>query len=154
MRRMCFMLLLFAASVPAQDVNQTTNSFFDDSEMKTFSLTSILVEGEVENPGPVDLSGLPVRNCPVKEVALIKDKPEFKGAFFYSGYSLYDILNGKKVRKAGDNSFSPFVDLYVIVENGMETRSLSVGARSITPGTTSRSCSQRAFRPSIHQSST
>ncbi len=117
MKRLLWTLALGAVAVFAQDVSQSTNSFFDDSELKTYALTSISVEGEVENPGPVDLSGLALRSCPVKEVALENGRPEFKGAFFYAGYTLYDILNSKKVQKVKENSFSPPVDLFAVVEN-------------------------------------
>jgi hypothetical protein len=111
-------LVLFACTALAQDSGQKTNSFFDDSEAKTFAAKSILIEGEVENPGPVDLTSLPIRNCVVKEVVLENGKPEFKGAFYYIGHSLFDILNSKKVKKVAENAFSPSVDLYAIVENG------------------------------------
>ncbi len=117
MKRFFLILALGAVALLAQDIKQGTNSFFDDAEIKTYPLKGILVEGEVENPGLVDLGALPLRNCPVKEVELQKGRPEFKGAFFYSGYSLYDILNARKVQKAKENSFAPPTDLYVIVAN-------------------------------------
>jgi hypothetical protein len=110
-------MLVYAAVVLAQGVNQGTNSFFDDSETRTYALNKITVDGEIDAPGVVEMSSLPLRSISVKEVALESGKPAFKGAFYYSGYSLYDILNGKTVRKARENSFSPFTDLYVIVEN-------------------------------------
>ncbi len=117
MRKTFCLFVLLAAAALAHDAGQKTNSLFDDSEMKTFSPRSIIVDGEVESPGPVDLGTLPVRECTAKEVALEKGKPEFKGAFHYTGYALFDILNSKNVKKSADNSFSPLVDLYVIVEN-------------------------------------
>ena len=58
-----------------------------------------------------------LRTIPVKELGLENDKQLFKGAFFVSGYSLYDILNSKKAKKAAGNTFSPLIDMYVIVEN-------------------------------------
>ncbi len=123
MRTPVLMLLLVTTGV-AQESSQRANSFFEASEAKSYSLENILVEGEVENPGPVDLKALPLRSCAIKEVAPGKDKPEFKGAYFYQGYSLYDVLNGKKVSKAKENSFSPFTDLYVVVENARGDKAL------------------------------
>jgi hypothetical protein len=117
MRLVCWTLIAFATVVGAQETNQSTNSFFDDSAVKTFNLESILVEGEVENPGPVDLSRLPLRSLPVKELEQGGEEDAFRGAFYYQGYSLFDILDGKKVKKAPANGFSPLVDLYVIAEN-------------------------------------
>jgi hypothetical protein len=108
---------LLMAAFPAQDAGQRTSSFFDDSAARTFAPGSILLEGEVENPGPVDLTRLPLHGCPVKEVALENGKPKFRGAYFYRGYSLYDILSTTSVKKDAGNTFAPFVDLYVEVGN-------------------------------------
>ncbi len=92
------------------------NSFFERGPVKEYALTSVYVGGEVENPGPVELASLPVRELAVKEVAYAEGKPQFKGAYFFSGYALYDILNAKTVKKAAED-FKPEVDLYVVVEN-------------------------------------
>jgi hypothetical protein len=115
---LCF--LLFAASIialNAQDLDQSTNSLFDDSEVKTYTPKSILVQGEVQAPVTVDLSALPLRSVPIKELGFENGKQVFKGAYFVSGYSLYDILNRAKIKKASENTFKPSVDIYVIVEN-------------------------------------
>ncbi len=101
----------------AQDKNESSPSFFDDSEVKEYSLKSILVEGEVENPGTVDFTLLPINSFPAKNVSYGKDKNKFIGSYFYCGYSLFDIVNRKRVKKANESEFKPAVDLYVIVEN-------------------------------------
>lgn len=106
-------LALFSALAFGQD----RNSFFENPESKTYTVKSILVEGEVQNPGLVDLNSLPMRSSAFKELSSENGNQAFKGAFFVTGYSLYDILNGKKFKKASENKFSPPVDLYVIVEN-------------------------------------
>jgi hypothetical protein len=80
--------LFLLAIAYAQDRNQSTNSFFDDSEIKTYSLKSILIQGEVQDPGPVDLTSLPLRSVAVKELGIEKGERVFKGAFFVNGYSL------------------------------------------------------------------
>ncbi len=113
-----FVIILFAyAIVFAQEKTETSPSFFDDSELKEYSLQSILVDGEVENPGSVDLQMLSTNGFPTKIVVYGKDKNKFVGSYFVSGYSLFDIINQKKVKKANEAEFKPAVDLYVIVEN-------------------------------------
>ena len=115
------LVMLLAAAVPgaAQEKAAETpkvNSFYERGPGADYALKTIRVEGEVENPGPVELAGLPLRSVAVKEVGLADGKPEFRGAYFFTGYSLYDILNAKPVKKA-NSDFSPETDLYVIAEN-------------------------------------
>jgi hypothetical protein len=92
------------------------NSFFERGPVKEYALKSVYVGGEVENPGPVELASLPVREVAVKELAYENGKPQFKGAYFFSGYALYDILKAKAVKKV-NSDFSPETDLFVVVEN-------------------------------------
>ena len=117
-------IALFIGSLGAQDLDQNTNSLFDDSEIKTYNPQNILVQGEVQIPATVDLSRLPLRSVPIKELALENGKRVFKGAYFVSGYSLYDILNSVKIKKAPENTFKPAVDMYAIVENGKGEKSV------------------------------
>jgi len=113
-----FLVVLFTCAIAfAQDKNETSPSFFDDSELKEYSVQSIFVEGEVENPGAVNLQNLPLNYFPVKSVVLGKDKNKFIGSYFVGGFSLFDIVNQKKVKKANEAEFKPAVDLYVVVEN-------------------------------------
>lgn len=113
-----FVIILFAyAIIFAQEKAETSPSFFDDSELKEYSPLSILVDGEVENPGTVDLQLLPMNGFPTKLVSFGKDKNKFIGSYFVNGYSLFDIINQKKAKKANEAEFKPAVDLYVIVEN-------------------------------------
>lgn len=125
---MCAGLLALAAAAPlraqgkmeAPGVNSAeapaVNSFFERGPAKAYALKTVYVGGEVENPGPVDLSKLPLRGLAVKELALENGTPVFKGAYYFTGYSLYDILNFKPVKKV-NSDFSPETDLYVVVEN-------------------------------------
>jgi hypothetical protein len=145
-------LLLLVPGLPvfAQEAASATNSFFDKSPVKEYQLQDIYVGGEVENPGPVALASLPVRELAVQELAFADGKPQFKGAYFVSGYSLYDILKSRTVKKTGGD-FKPEVDLFVEVENAKGEKAVfSWGeiyyarnnfnsliyrtARSITPG--------------------
>lgn len=117
MKRVLLILLWSTLHIFAQDQNESSPSFFDDSEIKEYSLKSILVEGEVENPGAVDFALLPLNSFPAKDVLYGKDKNKFIGSYSFSGYSLFDIINQKKIKKANEAEFKPAVDLYVIVEN-------------------------------------
>jgi hypothetical protein len=110
-----FFCILVVAYAQAQD--KSGNSLFEGSESKAFTPKSILVQGEVQDPGLVDLSSLPIRSVAVKEVGLENGKRVFRGAFFVNGYALYDILKGRHHKKAPENTFSPAVDLYAVVEN-------------------------------------
>jgi hypothetical protein len=108
---------LILAFFSALALGQDRNSLFENPESKSYGLKSILVQGEVQNPGPVSLDSLPLRSSAIKEMGMENGKQVFKGAFFVTGYSLYDILDGKKFKKDPENKFAPPVDLYAIVEN-------------------------------------
>jgi hypothetical protein len=112
-----WLLLLFPILLAAQEKSESTNTNFDIAESRILNPGSILIQGEVNDPGSVDVSRLPIRNAAIKEVALENGKYVFKGAFYVSGYSLYDILNLKKAKKSPENKFAPPVDMYVVVEN-------------------------------------
>jgi hypothetical protein len=109
--------MLFWISVLAHAQTRSTNSLFDVSEIKTLAPKGILIQGEVQAPGPVDLSSLPIRSVAIKEMGVENGKRVFKGAFFVNGYALCDILNSKTFKKAPENTFSSPVDLYAVVEN-------------------------------------
>lgn len=117
MKKILFLFVLVLSQSFAQDLTENTPSYFDDSEVKEFSLLRIIVEGEVENSGTVDLQLLPLNSFPFKTVVYGKDKNKFIGSYFVSGYSLFDIINQKKIKKASEAEFKPAVDLYVVVEN-------------------------------------
>jgi hypothetical protein len=111
-------ILSLAGSVRAQqDTTEATNSFFDDSLVKEYSPGRIFIAGEVAQPGFVDLTSLPLSNVVVKELAFENGETRFKGAFLYTGYSLFDILSNFTATKANEKDFRPKVDMYVIVEN-------------------------------------
>jgi hypothetical protein len=119
MRYPMLVLMLFSIAIAAhtQTQNKPTNSFFDDSESRELAPQSIVVQGEVQDPGSVDFSSLPIRSVAIKEMGIENNKRVFKGAYFVNGYSLYDILNSRIFKKAPENTFSSPVDLYAIVEN-------------------------------------
>lgn len=95
-----------------------TNDFYDDAE--PFILKGkrlITIDGEIANPGEMNIEKLSLRSLIVKEAHISGDSNKFIGAYRYDGYSLYDILNEYKLKKKNFDSFKPIIDLYVIVEN-------------------------------------
>lgn len=95
-----------------------TNNFYDNTETFQIPVKELTIEGEIENPGKVDFSSLPRRSLIVKETLLGSDgKDKFKGAYRYDGFSLFDILEKRILRKANDEEFSRVIDIYVEIEN-------------------------------------
>ncbi len=95
-----------------------TNNFYDKSETFLLPVKELTVEGEVSNPGKVDFSSLPLRSVIVKETLLDDSGSDrFTGAFRYDGYSFFDILNTRVVKKSNAKEFGSVIDLYVEVEN-------------------------------------
>ncbi len=97
---------------------EVTNDFYDDAETYPLAgVTKIKVEGEISNPGMVEIKDLPLRSIIVKEALTSGDTNKFTGAYRYDGYSLYDILNRVVLQKKNAEEFPPIIDLYVKVEN-------------------------------------
>ncbi len=94
-----------------------TNDFYDNAETFELPVKSIAIEGEIENPGIVDFSKIPLRSIIVKETLLTENGDQFVGAYRYDGYALYDILNLVKLNKKNKEEFNPIIDLYVQLEN-------------------------------------
>jgi len=104
--------------IPAIDAGDLNNNFYDNTETYKLSGGEIEVAGEVENPGKVDLSKLLKNSVIVKETLLKEDGSDaFTGAYRYDGYSLFDILCDRIVRKKNAAEFKPIIDLYVEIEN-------------------------------------
>lgn len=99
------------------DTVDATNDFYDNAESYDLNVPALSIAGEIDNPGMVDFSKLPVRSVIVKETLISEDGNKFVGAFRYDGYALYDILNLIKLNKKNKNKFSPIIDLYVQIEN-------------------------------------
>ena len=95
-----------------------TNNFYDNSETIDLKLREIVVEGEIENTGISDLKDFPIHSVIVKETILDSSGTDrFVGAYRYDGYSLFDILNTRIVKKDSSNKFSPVIDMYIEIEN-------------------------------------
>lgn len=108
-----------ALSITLESQAQKSEQAFPDSSLaREYVISPIVLQGELENPGPMNLSELPLHSVPVKELAVDDSgKEHFRGAFAYTGYALYDILKSAKVKKQNEKEFGPSTDLYVVIEN-------------------------------------
>lgn len=112
-----FITFFFIAAMFAQS-GLKTNSFYDDRQVKEFSIDKIIVDGEVENPGEINLSSLPLKDAIIKDVYRDENgKLKFRGSYHYTGWSLFDIIDSKLVKKNNTKDFSPNVDLFIVIEN-------------------------------------
>ena len=109
---------LKVASQTVPDRDDRNNNFYDNEESFRLPVADLYLEGEIENPGKIDLTALPKRSVIVKE-ALLKDDSgnRFIGAYRYDGYSLFDILNDRVLAKKNAADFRPIIDLFVEIEN-------------------------------------
>jgi hypothetical protein len=100
------------------DTSDMTNNFYDNVETYPLHVKELFIDGEIANPGKVDLTGLPVHSVIVKETLLDSaGSDRFVGAYRYDGYSLFDILDKSILKKANIQEFKPIIDLYVEIEN-------------------------------------
>ncbi len=96
------------------------NNFYDNEDTYRLPLNQVFISGEVENPGPVDFSKLTKRTVIVKEALLKNDTGnKFVGAYRYDGYSLFDILCDRVLKKKNAAEFRPVIDLFVEIENAL-----------------------------------
>ncbi len=95
-----------------------TNNFYDNTEMFPLPVKELIIEGEIANPGKVDFSELSVHTVIVKETLLDSAGGDrFVGAYKYDGYSLFDILDKRILKKANSAEFNSIIDLYIEIEN-------------------------------------
>ena len=107
------------------DSTDMTNNFYDNTPTYPLPVKEITIEGEIENPGNIDLSALPIHSVIVKETLLDSTgNDRFTGAFRYDGYSLFDILDKRIIKKANASEFNSIIDLYVEIENDKGEKAL------------------------------
>ena len=100
------------------DTTDMTNNFYDNVETYPLPVAELYVDGEIANPGKVDFKDLPVHSVIVKEALLDSAGGDrFVGAYRYDGYSLFDILDKRILKKANISEFKPIIDLYIEIEN-------------------------------------
>ena len=100
------------------DSSDMTINFYDNAETFPLPVKDLYVDGEIANPGKVDFTGLPLHSVIVKEALLdTTGSDRFVGAYRYDGYSLFDILDKRILKKVNSSEFKPIIDLYVEIEN-------------------------------------
>ena len=100
------------------DSSDMTNNFYDNVETYPLQVKELYIDGEIANPGKVDFKILPVHSVIVKETLLDNTGADrFVGAYKYDGYSLFDILDKRLLKKANSSEFKPIIDLYVEIQN-------------------------------------
>jgi hypothetical protein len=100
------------------DTSDMTNNFYDNVETYPLPVKQLEIDGEVANPGKVDFTGLPVHSVIVKETVIDSTGGDrFIGAYRYDGYSLFDILDKRIIKKANVSEFKQIIDLFVEIEN-------------------------------------
>ncbi len=110
--------VLGSLQIEVADSMDLTNNFYDNVETFSLPVNSLSIEGEILNPGIVDLNKLPKRSVIVKEAILDEaGGNKFTGAFRYDGYSLLDILDNIKIIKTNAEEFQSVIDLYVEIGN-------------------------------------
>jgi len=93
------------------------NDFYDNEPSYRLRTPEISVEGEIAEKGLVNFAQLPVRSLIVKEATLVDGEVKFIGAYRFDGYSLFDILKERVLKKKNQEEFPPPLDLYVEIEN-------------------------------------
>jgi hypothetical protein len=100
------------------DSSDMTNNFYDNSETFSLPVRELVIEGEIANPGKVDFAALPLHSLIVKETLLDSAGGDrFVGAYRYDGYSLFDILDKRILKKENSAEFNPIIDVYIEIEN-------------------------------------
>ena len=107
-----------AVSGATQTYKPDGNSLYHRTEETRLKIGELWVEGEVQNPGRINLEKLYKRDVFYKE-AIPDDsgKINFIGANRYVGYSLFDLLNGFIIEKKNTDTFRPATDLFIVIEN-------------------------------------
>jgi hypothetical protein len=104
--------------IPAPDTAGANNNFYDNAETVILKGNDILVTGEIQNPGILDLTSLPLRSVIVKEALLGEDGGnKFIGAYRYDGYSLFDILENRILDKKNKAEFPQCIDAFIEISN-------------------------------------
>lgn len=91
------------------------NNFYNNSKEWKLKVPKIVVEGEVKNTGKVKFRKMRMRTVLVKEALVTPMEKRFIGAYRYEGYSLFDILNQREVKKRNRKEFKLPLDLFVEV---------------------------------------
>jgi hypothetical protein len=89
------------------------NSLFHRSKPEALQAGKLMIQGEIDKAGYIDFAKIYQREVFVKETK----EGEFLGAYRYTGYSLFDLLNKHLLQKKNAKEFPPAIDAYIVVEN-------------------------------------
>lgn len=119
MKKVFFVLLLGAFSLwgDAADAIGGNNDFYGRAAFIDLETLPLVVDGEVENPGPVDLEALPRHMVTVRHADWHHQGRGFAGAYRFEGVSLFDILRDRLVKKTAGEVFPPPVDLFMEIHD-------------------------------------
>ena len=116
--RKCILIVLFPLVLTGIVLAQENNDFYDNTPARDLAgPRRIEVAGEIANPGPVELASLPIRSQIVRETRVADGENRFLGSYRYDGFSLFDILKERYVKKNNREEFKSVIDLMVLVEN-------------------------------------
>lgn len=119
MKKLLLMVVLGATFLwgGAPDAVTGNNDFYGRAAFVDLETSPLVVDGEVENPGPVDLEALPRHMVTVRHADWHHQGREFAGAYRFEGVSLFDILRDRLVKKAAGEVFPPPVDLFLEIHD-------------------------------------
>ncbi|MEA1926665.1 MAG: hypothetical protein U9N73_00545 [Candidatus Auribacterota bacterium] len=100
-----------------ESVESENNDFYDNDPAHRLRTPEIYIDGEIVQKGPVNFAEFPVRSLLVKETKLEDGEVIFIGAYRYEGYSLFDILKERILKKKNMEEFPPPLDSYLEIEN-------------------------------------
>jgi hypothetical protein len=107
-----------AISGASKLMKQDGNSLFHQTDEVSLIIGELLIEGEVKDPGKVDLNDFYKREVFIKESFYDEETGiNFIGAYRYKGYSLFDLLHPYNQNKKNMEAFKPAIDLYVVIES-------------------------------------
>ncbi|MBW6461294.1 MAG: hypothetical protein K0B08_12050 [Bacteroidales bacterium] len=110
--------LLDAVTGASLTIAQDGNSLFHQTDALSLTPGEIEIAGEVKKGGMVDFKNHYKREVVMKEA--IPDENgniQFKGAYRYIGYTLFDLLHPFIQDKKNAALFRPAIDLYVVIQN-------------------------------------
>lgn len=110
--------LVDAVSGSSLSFSKNGNSLFHQTEEVSLAAGELYIAGEVQDPGMVNLKNHYKREVIIKESLFDSDKGiQFRGAYRYKGYSLFDLLHSFILEKKNAELFKPEIDVYIIIEN-------------------------------------
>jgi hypothetical protein len=94
------------------------NSLFHQTDEVSLKVGELIITGEVEVSGKVNLDNHYKREVVIKESVYDSlSGVNFLGAFRYRGYSLFDLLHPYKLNKKNAELFRPAIDAYIVITN-------------------------------------